>query len=179
MIKLKNNFEFDEIKIVNFINLTDAEKEMVRNWRNNKDIRRWMYQDHMISRKEHLGFLNQIKQNNKNFWWLVYGGNEPLGVIYLVRCDFENRNGYLGIYSDPKKSGNGKILMDCLKKLAFEVAGFHTLQLEVMENNGRAVNFYKKSGFKNEGKLKEFVLRDRNWRSVVIMGMVNKKKDTR
>jgi UDP-4-amino-4,6-dideoxy-N-acetyl-beta-L-altrosamine N-acetyltransferase len=69
----------------------------------------------------------------------------------------------------------GKILMDCLKNIAFKIAGFHTLKLEVIENNKRAINFYKTLGFTEEGRLREFVYKNDRWLDVIVMGMVYEK----
>src|SRR5208283_5956624 len=99
-----------------------------------------------------------------------------LGVIYLNRADFSNMNAFLGIYSNPdrKAPGAGSLLVDCLKKIAFEKLNLHTLKLEVIETNVRAVDFYAKSGFSQEGRLEEFVFKKGRWYDVVIMGMVNR-----
>ena len=55
----------------NFIHLTNKEKKMVRNWRNSKKIRAHMYTDYLISQREHRNFLNNLKNDRKNFYWLV------------------------------------------------------------------------------------------------------------
>ncbi len=180
MVNLRRNFELEGVPLVNFINLNDEEKEMLRNWRNHDDIRKLMYSNHIISPEEHKIFIDGLNGDNKNFYWLVKGNNgEYVGVISLNRVDFNNKNSYIGIYANPDCNlpGVGQILMDCLKKIAFEIAGLHTLKLEVMETNEKAMNFYTKSGFAEEGKLKEFVFKDGKWQDVIIMGTVNKQEE--
>ncbi|MDW8097566.1 MAG: GNAT family N-acetyltransferase, partial [Aquificaceae bacterium] len=56
--------------------------------------------------------------------------------------------------------------------LAFEVAKLHTLKLEVIEDNERAISFYKRMGFVEEGRLREFVFKEGRWKDVIVMGMV-------
>lgn len=173
-MNLQLDFNFGKYKLRNFINLTSEEKEMVRNWRNDKRIRRYMYQANIISKIEHINFVEKLKNETKDFYWLVNDNENYIGVIYLNKVDFIHKHAYLGIYANPKLKGVGSILMDCLKKLAFKIAKLHTLKLEVIETNERAIKFYKKHSFKEEGRLKEFVYRDGRWLDVIVMGVVNK-----
>jgi len=177
MIILKKDFEIGDLLLINFINLNSAEKDLVKKWRNHKDVRKWMYQDHIISSEEHAVFIEKLKEENKNFYWLVKNKNgEYLGVIYLNKVDFLHKHAYLGIYSNPELKGVGKFLIQALKELAFKIAKFHTLKLEVIETNKHAIEFYKKQGFKKEGKLKEFVYKDRKWIDVIVMGIIKNEK---
>jgi UDP-4-amino-4,6-dideoxy-N-acetyl-beta-L-altrosamine N-acetyltransferase len=171
---LKRDFFWANILLKSFVNLTSEEKKMVRNWRNSKAVRKWMYQDHIISSEEHEVFLLKLKEDTKNFYWLAKDKDGVyLGVISLNRIDVRNKNGYLGIYVNPilNVSGIGNTLIEYLKELAFKKARLHTLKLEVIDLNERAINFYKKFGFKKEGRLKEFVFKDKKWYDVIIMGI--------
>jgi len=62
--------------------------------------------------------------------------------------------------------------LKCFKELAFDITHLHTLRLEVIADNERAVNFYKNFGFCEEGRLKEFVFKDGKWCDVIVMGMI-------
>lgn len=175
---LKGNIKVnDNTLLINFVNLSDGEKEIVRLWRNNEIITKWMYQDHLVSLEEHSNFINKLKADNNNFYWVIKKNTgDYIGVISLNKIDFRNKNAYFGIYSNPdsKSPGAGSLLIECLKKLAFDIANLHTLKLEVIESNERAIDFYKKSGFIEEGRLKEFVLKDDRWHDVVVMGIINR-----
>ncbi len=176
MISLRSDFEVETFKIVNFVNLNREEIEMVRNWRNNENVRNMMLSDHIISPEEHSNFIDKLREDNKNFYWIVKKGEESIGTISLNRVDLKNRNAYLGIYVNPyhKLPGAGNILIENLKKLAFSKANLHTLKLEVIDKNERAINFYKKSGFMDEGRLKEFIFKDDRWYDLIIMGAINR-----
>lgn len=172
------DFELGDMTLVNFINISEKENEMIRNWRNSEGVRKWMYSDHVISKEEHLKFIEKLKQDKKNFYWLMKfkGKEDYYGVIYLNKVDLENRNAYLGIYSnqDGKTKRAGGLLLGALKKFAFNIINLHTLKLEVIEDNERAIKFYKKSGFNEEGRLKEFIFRNGKWHDVIVMGILNK-----
>ncbi len=173
---LRRNIELGDVLLKNFVNLNEEEIEMVRMWRNHPEVRRWMYTDHEISKEEHINFIDSLKGDNKNFYYLVYKGRKPVGVMYLNRLDPKNRNAYFGIYANPEEKihGAGLILEKSAISLAFDVAQLHTLKLEVIEDNERAINFYKRMGFEEEGRLREFVFKDGRWKDVIVMGMIKK-----
>lgn len=161
MSRLRRDFEFKDAKSINFINLTDTEKEMVRNWRNNESIRKWMYTKHLISKKEHSDFIERLRDEERNFYWLLKDDQgEYIGVVDLKKENWRDKHAYLGIYKNPdcKVSGAGALLMACLKKLAFDVANLQVLKLEVSNNNDRAIRFYKRMGFLEEGRRSEFIV---------------------
>ncbi len=172
---LKKNFKIGPYFLKNFLSLNKLEKKMILEWRNNENIRKWCFSNHIISYKEHQNFLKNLKSDTQNFYYLVKYKKKNLGVISLQRVDFSNKNGYLGIYSNPNLKGVGKILIKCLKKIAFEKANLHTLKLEVIEINTHAIKFYKKNKFQLEGRLREFVNREGKYLDVLIMGIINEK----
>ncbi|OEU41774.1 UDP-4-amino-4,6-dideoxy-N-acetyl-beta-L-altrosamine N-acetyltransferase [Methanosarcina sp. Ant1] len=176
MMNLKENFAFNGILLKNFTDTSIEEKEMVRECRNNESVRKWMYSEEIISQEEHFNFIENLRKDNKNFYWIVYKDEEFIGVISLNNINLKNKNGYLGLYSNPfcELKNKGHLLINCLKKLAFDIIDLHSLKLEVIENNERAVDFYTKTGFKEEGRLKEFVLKDGKWLDVIILGILNR-----
>ena len=176
MIELQTNFDINGAVIINFLNLSSEEREMVLNWRNHDNVRKWMYSDNIISLNEHINFIDQLAEDTSNYYWVVKNKDEIyFGIIYLNKIDFKNIHAYIGIYSNPyaEIKNKGHLLIQCIKKLAFEVVELHTLKLEVIDNNQKAIYFYKKSGFNEEGRLKEFVFKDGQWHDVIIMGITN------
>jgi UDP-4-amino-4,6-dideoxy-N-acetyl-beta-L-altrosamine N-acetyltransferase len=174
---LIKDFNFQKFLLTNFVNLTEDEKRMVRDWRNVDNVRKWMYHDHIIAKDEHAKFIGKLREKDSDCYWLMKDKKgEYLGVVSLNRIEFRNRSAYIGIYSNPesKVPGKGSILMDALKKIAFDKYNFHTLKLEVIDCNERAINFFKKHGFVEEARLKELIYRDGKWHDVIVMGIVKK-----
>jgi UDP-4-amino-4,6-dideoxy-N-acetyl-beta-L-altrosamine N-acetyltransferase len=176
VMDLHKNMVVGDLLLCTFLNLAPEEIEMVRKWRNHEAIREWMYGNDIISREEHRAFIEGLKSDYRNFYWLVKNqAGYYLGVIDLKRVDLANRNAYLGIYANPESDdrGRGHILMDCLKRLAFDVINLHVLKLEVIAENSRAIDFYRREGFQEEGRLKEFVFKGDRWLDVMVMGIMN------
>ncbi|MCP4370277.1 MAG: UDP-2,4-diacetamido-2,4,6-trideoxy-beta-L-altropyranose hydrolase [Deltaproteobacteria bacterium] len=163
--KLRRSIDFGDVKFINFVDLTDDEKNMVRNWRNSDEIRKWMFTDYLISKEEHYHFIKNLKKDNRNFYWMVEVDNNPIGVVYFQNIIFEHKSGSFGIYS--MKNGNGKLMLHYLLQLWFNNLQMHTLKCELMEGNERAYTLYTEFGFKEEGS--RYVKRDCNTIKVVSM----------
>lgn len=172
---LRSDLEVEGYRLKNFINLTEEELEMVRKWRNHPDIKRWMYHQHEISEEEHRSFVESLRKSFQNAYWLVKGDERYVGVLYFNRINLEQRHTYFGIYANPydRIPGAGRILGNLVIKLAFDMLDLHTLKLEVLEDNEKAIRLYANLGFKEEGRLKEFVIRNGRWIDVIVMGVIN------
>jgi UDP-4-amino-4,6-dideoxy-N-acetyl-beta-L-altrosamine N-acetyltransferase len=174
--RLRKNIQIDNAFLLSFANMNTEEKEMVRSWRNHKSIRAWMYHDHIISREEHAAYLEKLNRDDKSFSWIVKKSNNlNIGVIAITRFDYTNKNALLGVYACPdnKAETDSRLLIDCLKHIAFKICDLHTLKLELLDNNIRALKYYKKAGFSEEGRLREFIYKDGRWHDVIIMGAIN------
>lgn len=173
------NVNVENFSLLSFNNISEIESEMIRKWRNDENVRKWMYTDHIISESEHRLFMISLAENKNNIYWLVKNNNsatdEYLGVLSFNRIDFKNKNSYFGMYANPdiKKMGIGITLDKIAIQMAFEEMKLHTLKLEVIEENKFVILLHKKTGFQEEGILKEFVYKNDKWKNVVIMGITN------
>ncbi len=165
---LRRDIDFGEVKFANFINLSDNEKEMIRNWRNSDEIRKWMFTDHIISKEDHLNFIENLRKDGANFYWMVIADDKPIGVVSFQKVDFKNRSGYLGIYSTEK--GIGRLIMKYLLHLWFELTQMRILKCEVLEGNKHAYNFYKNAGFMEEDIVR-FIRKENINKKVILMSI--------
>jgi len=182
---IKNNLLAADIALTgyyltNFINLAVREKLEILKWRNDENVRKWMFDDKIIEEAGHLKFIENLKNDSKNHYWRLSGSNgEKYGVISINKLDLNNLNSYLGIYKNPDldKKGTGIILMKALFYAAFEMIGLHTLKLEVAADNERAIKLYIKTGFTEEGRLREFLNKNGRRLDVIVMGITSKEAD--
>jgi len=149
-LKLLQNFDFERTYLRHFCFLNAAEKEMVRNWRNDERISKWFLKRKKISQEEHQAFINNLRSDDKNGYWLVFlKPDTPAGVIYLNKIDMKNSEAHLGIYANPEIhiSGAGDILMESIFKLTFDMLQLGKLRLTVFKDNVRAIRLYEKWKF--------------------------------
>lgn len=161
--------------LIPFPVLTPAQAEMVLRWRNTDTVRMWMFHRECIGTQDHLAYLEHLRgAPHAAYWMVVLPDGNPLGVVSLTRIDTENSNAYVGVYARPDQPvpGAGTLLMRCLHEVAFGAMGLHTLKLEVLASNLRAIGLYTKLGYCREGVLRQFLSLDGKREDVVVMGLI-------
>ena len=137
-------------KIKNFTELNNYEKELILKWRNNSLIAKYMLTKN-ISLKAHLKFIDNLKNDNKKRYFLV----ENIGVIYFTLHN--NNIVEIGLYKNPNKQKVGSKLLKTALEYAFEELKAKKIILYVFENNIKAINLYRKFGFKEINKQKNII----------------------
>lgn len=172
---LQGDFNIHGLSLRSFVNLSPLEAEEVRKWRNHPEIRRFMYNDREIDSIEHIQFIENLRESSHSGYWVVYEENRPLGTLSLTRFNPLHHHAFLGIYANPFDStkGRGKRLMEALLALSFSHFGLHTLKLEVMEENERAIALYEAMGFTREGRWRDYIFKEGRYRSILLMGILN------
>ena len=151
-----------KIKLVQ-ITAIDVEAQMkVREIRNEENIRKWMYTDHIIGVNEHLNWLNSLKQDNRQIVFVVLdGGLNPIGVISVNEIDRRHKKADWGYYLTEKaRGGLGSTLWYSIINFIFDTLRLEKLNSEVIEGNEAVVALHKKFWFKEEGFRRSNILKD-------------------
>ncbi|WP_167467145.1 UDP-4-amino-4,6-dideoxy-N-acetyl-beta-L-altrosamine N-acetyltransferase [Aquitalea magnusonii] len=156
--------------------LNDAEAEAVWRMRNHPDITCWMVNSEPIPLAQHLLFIKNQQNQTKNFNFLAQFNKFPVGVISLHDVDFINQSARVGIYKNPENLTHitGADLLDGLCDIAFNHAQLHTLKLEVIASNIRAIKLYHKVGFQEEGLSREILKRGNQFLDMIQMGIIDR-----
>ncbi len=98
-----------------------------------------------------------------------------LGQIDLVKIDWKNRVGTLGIIvgaPENRGRGIGTEAIRLLLEFAFQRLNLHRIELEARDYNTRALRCYRKCGFQEEGRVRQnFFIRGR-YTDTVRMGLL-------
>lgn len=157
----------DEINLINFIDLNLEEKKMILSWRNNPEIKKWMYDDNDIELNNHLTFIESLKTFKNKLYFLVKRNEAYLGVIDFTNIDMTAKNCEFGLYGNVDLKGVGKILLNAICEYAFNRLNVTSLHAEVFESNTKAIFLYEKFGFKET--LKRII----NEKKVICMELKN------
>ena len=137
-----------------FVDILDVNRDLkfkVRSWRNDDDIRTYMLTQHIISQEEHLRWLNSLKGNERQKFWVVFCGEIPIGAVYLQNINQNERVSEWGFYigeKDYRGKGLGKRILYKLLLEYFESMKFETLITIVLSRNIRALKIYEKFYFR-------------------------------
>ena len=160
-----------KIKFENILKVNDEIKEKVRQWRNKEEIRKYMLNQHIITKEEHLNWIKSLKNRNDWKFWVVFVDEIPIGSVYLQSIDFKNLTSVWGFYigeDDYLGKGLGKCILSKFLKMFFEEMNFKILFTKVISSNIAALNIYKKFKFK---MINDFL---DNQRKVVLLKFTKK-----
>lgn len=137
--------KIDNFELTNFYDLNHNQKSMVLEWRNNENIKKWMYGSSNISKKDHFDFCDSLQNDNNKRYFLVSKDHEYLGVVYFTGITEEET--CFGLYANPETTGVGRILESISIKYAFDILKVKKLSLEVFSENKQVANLHKKYNF--------------------------------
>lgn len=101
-----------------------------------------------------------IKQTSVNKRFMIHpkSSETPVGMVGLYSINWIHRTAELGIYIGEKKWHGSGIAYDAYNEIqdyASKYLNLRKIKLYVVEENQKAVRFFKKNGFKVAGKLEE------------------------
>jgi len=141
---------------------------MILEWRNDKSIRKWMYNPNDITLEDHLQYIDSLNNRDDRIYFIVKKETTYLGVVDLTEIKGEE-SAELGIYINPKLRGYGTLLMSKIIDYSFQELKIKTLYANVYEKNTKAINLYKKFNFKtvdtmedSKAKLQKMELKNEN-----------------
>jgi len=152
--------------------------DIYHKWRNDCDIMAWT-SPHIKqnSYEETERFFKERVISSYSFMIYSYTADKFVGITSLTNVDSKNRNAEFIIDIGEKDiwgQGIGLEAMNLVLKYAFFEMNLHRVFLRVFSFNERAINLYKKIGFKIEGEMRESLFRDGKWHSIVFMGLLKK-----
>lgn len=148
-------------ELVNFIDLSLQEKQMVLLWRNDERVKEYMYTNDDISLKNHLAFIESLKTEASKRYFLVKKEEEFIGVIDFVNITKHSLE--MGLYTNPNLRGFGKVLLELIIEYSFDELKVKKIFAEVFSQNQKAYSLYLKYGFK------KIAIKEINSKEVICM----------
>lgn len=175
--KDSKNIESNALTAIPFTQLNQEQSCFVLEIRNQPQIAQWMYTE-SISEDAHNAFLSRLKDDYSKRYWLFKYYDEYIGVGSLSRIHLTHKHAFIGIYINPnaKTRHKGRMIISFLESFAFDTLSLHTLHLEVLSHNARAIRFYEKCGYIYEGTLKQFIYNktSQSHHDIVLMYKIHK-----
>jgi len=139
--------EFSNIRLRQ-IELGDI--EMIRQWRNDQKIVRFMFFNQHITEEMQLEWFSSLQAYD--FYFIIEYQNKDLGLINLSSEKLEDRSAFAGlfIYDDSYWGTQIPVLASmCLLQFAFEKRKLQTVYARVQRTNNTAKKYNKNLGFED------------------------------
>lgn len=153
--------------------LQEAELEIVREWRNHPDVRRFMYTQHEIEAKEHRSWFERARQDPNRHLLLYLQQGVPMGFANITLVNTSARRAEWGFYLAPDAPrGSGQRLGRATLTYAFDTLGLHKLCGEALAFNTRSIRFHERLGFIREATLRDHHFDGQAFHDVIGFGLL-------
>lgn len=134
--------------------MTEADLEMVLEWRNHPDVRRHMYSQAEIGLEEHSRWFATASKDARRHLLIFELDGRPAGYVNLL--EDEPGQAYWGFYLAPQAAkGSGRLLGAQASAYVFETLGLQRMWGEVLAENSVSQGFHVRLGFELESIIPE------------------------
>lgn len=130
--------------------LNSETAELVRVWRNDPEISRFMdFKDHISAEQQKL-WLKKIQSDKTAYYFLIRKDNIPIGLIHLDSIDKTQKTANVGLFLGNKDfQGTGVVFAGSIVLLdfAFEELGLAKVFAKVNNGNVQAIGYNSFLGF--------------------------------
>lgn len=154
-----------------------SDLEMLWQWVNGTDTPQWLLVEPPVSRAEEQAWLERILSSTSEKMFIICTPDmTPVGTISLSRLNWKHRKASVGIAiweAAFREHRLGTEAMELVLDYAFFAVGLHRVELDVFEDNARAVRSYEKCGFVKEGLVRECYHKDGRFINAVLMSVLD------
>lgn len=128
-----------------------------------------------ISEEEQRQWLKSMSISKDKRYYIILDENSNFtGVIRTDEIDGLNRSIRVGLDIIPEKRGKGygTKALGVLLKYCFDHLNMHRVWLCVLDTNITARKVYKKLGFEIEGRYRQAVWRNGEWKDYIVMSIL-------
>lgn len=155
--------------------LKARDADLMLEWMNDPDIANVFSKSFKNKTKEDvLEFISDSKNSVDSLHFAIVDPNdEYMGTISLKNIDYDNKNAEYAISMRSKAHGTGlsyQATRDIIQ-VAFEKLNLNRIYLNVRESNSRAIGFYRKFGFIEEGSFRNHIFNGNAYEDLLWFGM--------
>jgi UDP-4-amino-4,6-dideoxy-N-acetyl-beta-L-altrosamine N-acetyltransferase len=133
--------------------VTSADRDRLLEWRNQPDVARWMYTEHVITPTEHDRWLSVALADPARRYWIIELDGEPVGLANLYDISSPNRKAAWAYYlASPSVRGKGvgAFVEFWMIEYVFKTLGLNKLCCEVLVENESVWKIHQSFGFQRE-----------------------------
>lgn len=149
-------------------------------WMHSKESKEIFAKDFNNYTKEDVTKFAKSKNTKENInLACVNDEDEYLGTVSLKNIDYDNSNAEYAISFMKEAQGTGAALFatQVILRIAFRELNLNKVYLDVLKTNKRAISFYQKIGFTQEGEFRSHLKKNNKYIDLLWFSMLNEEFD--
>ena len=129
----------------------------------------------LVSSKNDLKWIYEPDNHMHRYAIVLLDGDALIGSISLHNIDHLNRNAFIGIFigeEEHRNKGYGAEAIRLILHYGFKTMNLHNIMLTVHADNGSGIACYKSVGFREVGRLPEWVFKDGKYIDKLYMNIM-------
>ena len=155
--------------------LTIDEIELVRTWRNSKEVAPYMYNENYITQEQQVKWFEKISSETNLKYWIIEFEGKKLGLASITGIDKTLSSCYWAFYlGDLSVRGTGigaKVEYNVIE-FVFNDLKLNKLRCEVFVSNDKVIKMHEKFGFRREAYYREHCVKDNQKLDVVGLALL-------
>jgi RimJ/RimL family protein N-acetyltransferase len=166
-----------EGSLVHLRALEPADEPLMFRWINDPEVTQWLLARYPFSHKQERDFIDAAIPGYDVARFAIESRNDGnlIGECSLRVSNPADRSAALGILIGDRSRwgrGYGTDAVRTLCRFGFAMMGLHRIELEVFEENERAIRLYERLGFRHEGIRRQAVFKFGCFHDIKHMGLL-------
>ncbi len=160
--------------MIDLRDLNDEDCARIFRWRLEPEVDRWMSDLPARSELEHAHWFEDMRRDPDQKGWIITYHGDPAGYLTLTGLTGRHGRAAWGWYiGEPwaRGRGVGRAAQALGLDRAFQDLGLKKVWAEVLADNDTALKAQAAAGFRREGYLRRHVLKDGQYRDVVLLAI--------
>ena len=167
---------------VKLIRVTESDLERLMVWRMRPDITEHMLTNPTLTIEGQRKWFQKLCEDESQIRWIIFYDDVPIGSIYLVDIDYDNKRCESGWFVAEKKYRSLRLAVNLqfsLWEYIFETLKFNKNYGYVMDTNKDLIKMLNYFGYETEGILKQHAYKAGIYHDIFITGMTKNRWDER
>ena len=139
---------------VTLVRLTQDDLELVRLWRNDDEIKKYMNFQEYITPEMQQKWFESIN-NPENFYYIIEYKGDKIGLVNDKNIDWEKKTAEGGMFIWDKRYINSIVPLKVsilILEIAYLLLGWNKTYIKVRKDNQRAIDYNKALGYEISGE---------------------------
>lgn len=157
--------------------ITKDDLEMIRLWRNSKEVSQYMYTENQISTEEQQKWFDRISHDKTSMYWIIQYDTKPLGVVSISEINKVFDSCFWAFYlgdSSVRGVGIGAKVEYHIISYVFDTLQLNKLCCEVLTTNEKVIKMHEKFGFRKEAYYRDHVLKNGQYYDVIGLAILKR-----